>query len=330
MGEKHGVKKKFRWLYIGSGRIANITADEITASGRHQVVKVYSRNKESSSKLAKRMGGTVVNGLNGHSLKNIDGAYIATPQGTHFEFAIKCIEYGIPVFIEKPFTVNSMEGKKIFEYAEKKGVLASEAMCMLYNPLLGIIKKESEKIGDIRRVRIDYAMAMMYLLRMPRLMSNKDAGGALLEIGVYGISFCSYLFDRMPDHISISTKMKDAVDISEIIVLQYGQTECILYVSLQVFRGFPRAEIYGDKGRIIVPKFSSPEKIYIYKKRERNIYKNPRGKYIFEFDAFAEAALGRKERIMQKREYTLNTMKTMDLCREQAGLIFPNDIICKI
>lgn len=319
--------KPFRWMFIGSGRIANTVAKEITKTGRHYIVAVYSRNIKTSQDFSKRYGASVLKELSDINNQGFDGIYIATPQNSHYEYIKKCSVFRRPILVEKPFVVNYAELMAVYSMKENPEIHVYEAMCMLYNPLLKCIYDDCKMLGDIRTINISYALAMKYLLRIPRLLDNAYAGGALMEIGVYPISLCNYIMGHEPDEIHISAKIENNVDVSDTILLRYGETTCNIFISLKKFKGVPKASITGEKGSISIPWFSNPDSYYITLGNKKKISKAENGKYIFEFDAFANIVACSKQKEIGFADITEMTMRTLDKCREIIGLSFPNDVI---
>lgn len=316
----------FRWLYIGSGRIAKKTAAEITAGGNHTLVYVYSRNKQTSSNLALKYSAQSVEDLSEVDIDEIDGIYIATPHNSHYEYIVKCCSMKKPMFVEKPYVVNTIEYKKVKMLEVKYGIMIIEAMCMLFNPLLQEIKERIRKNGKVISITIHYALAMRHILRLPRLTDIHYAGGTLMEIGVYGIAFCNYLIGEMPSFVNIDAKVRGGVDLSDRISLTYEGIKCDLNVSLDTFSGIPKAIIHTDVLDIIVPWFSNPEKyIAKYKDGKETIEKRS-GKYIFEFDAFVEITRKGSSEYADVLLCTEHTVKCLDECRKMIGVRYPNDM----
>ena len=146
------------------------------------------------------------------------------------------------------------------------------------------------------------------------------AGGALLDIGIYPITYCYNLFGY-PDKITCEGEIRDGIDVNEKITLTYGDTVCELYISFEYLKEM--LSLNGTKGRIIIPAFHvSPYALLIGKKGIKFTF----GKttYLNEFDRCAdEIRQGKKESSYIPLETTLNCMKIMDECRRQMGLVYP-------
>ena len=319
-------EKIFSWAFIGSGRMANTAAGEILKSGRHSIAVVYSRNERSGQAFADRFKGIYTNSLEAAlSKEGVDGVYVAVPQNVHFLYARRAIEAGKPVMVEKPFTVNANEAQELILLARERKVFLSEAMCMVYNPIMDEVLKAAGRLGKIESVDIRYAMATRYIIRLPRLMEASSAGGALMELGVYGVDFCNLLFDGEPEIIVESCKLKSGVDAGEKLILRYPDGAARLNISLESFAGLPRAIVNGERGRIEVPFFSAPKgfKAVIGGKAQKERLTED-GRYIFEFDEFArEVRDGREEPGKLKHGDIERTMRVMDGIRRKLGVRFP-------
>ncbi len=323
MADNRGTEK-FRWFFIGSGSIAARTSRELISSIKHEITYIFSRNFKTGSRLADQTGAVYVNSLEEADFSSIDGIYIATPQNTHFELISQCLRYKKPMLVEKPFVVNMREMNQVKKLSQEHDIIITEAMCMLFNPLLKQIKEECRRLAPIRIIKINYACAMMYLLRKPRLLDKNCAGGALLEIGTYAVSFCNYILDSQLKKISVQAKVKDGVDLGECINLDYEDTKCRLYISLQAFKGIPKAVVIGEKGKLTVPWFSNPDKYFVSVNGRRR-YKMNAGKYIYEFDAFSDMVRNGCRDYDEVLKCTEKTIRCMDILRKEMGVVFPQD-----
>jgi predicted dehydrogenase len=64
----------------------------------------------------------------------VDFVYISLPNGMHGEWAIKAMEKGKHVLLEKPFTANEAEAKKVVETAKRTGVILMEVRMLRKTP----------------------------------------------------------------------------------------------------------------------------------------------------------------------------------------------------
>ena len=299
----------FRWGVIGTGNIAKTVCDAIVKSGRHKVVAAYSRTAQRAQKFAKRYGAECYNDKEEFFAdKNIDAVYIATPHSAHYAYLIDCINHKVPVLTEKSFTVNLEQAKAVFDLAREKKVFVCEAMWTRFAPFLDEIKKWIIKPFVPERV---------YLAEY--------AGGALLDLGVYPVSFTHMLLG-VPDKTVCDMVVQDGIDYADSIRLYYPSGVSNLYSSLTDLTSFT-GTVYGEKGKIVIPNFTRPKKAYLYVDGKKVESKKGKCGYVYEFDKCAEdIRAGRIESSVMTSKDTLEVMEIMDECRRQNALEYPDKV----
>ncbi len=315
--------EKFRWAYIGSGSIACSTAKDIT-KGNHSVASVYSRNYEKAKDFAEKYGATAYDDFYSAICRDdVDGVYIATPHTSHVEYAAECMKKGKPVLCEKPVGVSLKDVDSLIDTAKATDTYFCEAMWTWFSDVALTVKKwvQNGEIGEIREVVINYAFPGIMMPKTSRVLMPETAGGALLDIGIYPITYCYNLFGY-PEEIHCKGKIRNGIDISEKVILQYEGFKCTLNMSLCYVR--ENCLIVGSKGKISLPVF--------FHMASRAILKNEKGKTVFEgktdylteFTKVAEEIKeGRKESRFIPFEATRDCMRIMDECRRQMGLVYP-------
>lgn len=323
------AKNTFNWCFIGTGSMAKIAARQmaLTRSRSHRIVSVYSKKREESDRFALWFGGKGYDTLEeAISVPDVDAVYIATSHDSHYELAKKCIELGKPVLVEKPFTINARQAEELFELAEEKNVFIDEAMWTWFSPIAHKVREwvVTGEIGDVRRVDIKYAMASSKFYRAPRLFDKNLGGGALLDIGIYPLSYCYNIFG-MPSKITcIGDINEDGIDKGEKITLEYENgLICNLSISLTAFEGPENAVITGTDGAITIPLFHQAVKATLLSKTKRETTRNFTT-YMTEFDVVAEEIrAGKLTSELVPKENVLGVMKVMDECRRQMGVVYP-------
>lgn len=185
------VMKKFRWAYIGSGNIADSTAREIV-KGNHSVATVYSRNYDKAATFAVKYNAQAFDDFDSAvGRDDVDGVYIATPHTSHVEYAVRAMELGKPVLCEKPVGVTTQDVDVLIDTAQKKQVYFCEAMWTWFSDVALKVKEwvKSGEIGDIENVTINYAFPGIMMSKNSRVLTPSTAGGALLDIGIYPITY---------------------------------------------------------------------------------------------------------------------------------------------
>lgn len=318
---------KFRWAYIGSGNIAFATARQTTASNRHEIASVWSRRAEHAQRFSRLYGGVPCGSVEeAVTACGADGAYIATVNSAHYDNALECISRGIPVLLEKPFALNAAQAGALFDAAKRKGVYIAEAMWTWYSPLAHQVREriESGIIGEPREVTINYAAPILRLRKLPRLIDPSLGGGALLDIGIYPLTYCYRLFGA-PERINCEGKTENEVDVSERITMEYSSgLRCTITVSLKDYEP-ESARILGTHGSITIPRYHRGSKAIIRSSPYRIII-DGKTDYLTQFDRAAEDIReGRLHSDLVPPEATLGVMVLMDDCRRQMKVRYPGE-----
>ena len=158
--------------------------------------------------------------------EKVDLVYLATPNNTHYELAIKAIEAGYNTFIEKPMVETLKEAEMLYKLAEEKGVFAVEAISNQYLPAFEAIKSNLSRAGQIKYVNINFSQ---YSSRYDRFMAGeyfkvfdrKAGGGALKDLGIYNIHMAVGLFG-IPEKLAYYPNIVKDVDTSGVLMMDYN------------------------------------------------------------------------------------------------------------
>lgn len=314
---------KTKWVYIGCGSIAAKTADSIE-KGDHEIVAVYSRNFEKAQKFAKEHGAVACKtSQDAIEYSGADAVYIATPHTSHKKYAMEALEHKMPVLCEKPVGVSEADVKELIECAEKNGTYLAEAMWTWFSDVAITVKSwvQSGEIGEVLSASIYFQFPGLMKPKNSRVRLPETAGGALLDVGIYPITYCYNLFGY-PDKIECTGEIADGIDVSEDITLTYGSLKCDLHSGLKGLR--EDCTIVGTKGTIKLPVF--------FHMSNKAVLNNGNGKKVFRgktdyLTEFTRAAEEMKRGFAQSQyvplSATLDCMKIMDECRRQMNLVYP-------
>lgn len=313
---------KTKWLYVGSGNICSSTARSIT-KGDHQIVGVYSRNYEKASAFAQKYGAKAFESFE-DALKNsgADAVYIGTPHTSHKEYAIKALQSKIPVLCEKSVCPNLKDTEEVIACAKENDTYFAEAMWTWYSDVALTVKEwvQSGKIGEVKKVFADFCIPGMFMDKKGRVFNPQTAGGALLDITVYPITYIYNIFGY-PEKIECKGKVKNGIDIRETVTLTFGNTICTAKGNFDYFH--ETLKIVGTKGKITVPIFHMGSKATLKTPDETTVF-NGKTDYLTEFTKVAdEFKNGKKESEFVPFHSTLDCMKIMDECRRQMNLVYP-------
>lgn len=313
----------FNWAYVGNGGIAESTARQIV-KGNHRIVSVYGRNPEKVKAFSEKYGAQAFGDFESAvNCNGVDGVYIATPHTAHVDYAVRAMELHKPVLCEKPVGVTVQDVDTLIDTAKRTNTYFCEAMWTWFSDVALTVKRwvQSGEIGEIRDVVINYAFPGMLLPKTSRVRMPETAGGALLDIGIYPITYCYNLFG-VPNSVQCHGKIRDGIDIRETVVLEYPKFKCTLHMSLCNLK--ENCLIRGTKGSISLPVF--------FHMASKAILKNESGKRVFtgktdyltEFTKVAEEIRqGKTESEYIPFAATRTCMEIMDECRRQMGLRYP-------
>lgn len=180
-----------RWGILGPGGIARAFTSDLRTAGR-DVVAVGSRRRENAEAFAADFDIARAHGSYEDLVgdPDVDIVYIATPHPMHAANALLALEAGKHVLVEKPFTLNAAEAAAVRDAAAERGLLAMEAMWSRYLPHMARIREivASGVLGELRAVTADHTQRISSD-PAHRLNALELGGGALLDLGIYPISF---------------------------------------------------------------------------------------------------------------------------------------------
>ncbi|HAT4283039.1 TPA: Gfo/Idh/MocA family oxidoreductase [Clostridium perfringens] len=258
--------KKLKWGILGPGSIARDFAQALNRVNG-EVYAVASRNKERAEKFARENNVKKAYGSYDEIIKDkdIDVVYIATPHSNHYEYIIKSLNNNKHVLCEKAITVNERELEEALKIAREKNLVLEEAMTLFHMPLYEkVIKKiNKEDLGKVNMVQVSFGSFKEYD-ENNRFFNLDLAGGALLDIGTYALSFARYFLSSMPEEIlSTVKKAKTGVDEESGIILKTREDE-IATISLAFRSKMPKRGIVScDNGFITIDNFPRANKATI-------------------------------------------------------------------
>lgn len=242
----------YQWGIIGTGWIAHEMGEALHKIG-HPIYGVVSGHYENALNYQKQF--SVAHAY--HSLddmlqdKNIDVVYIATPHNLHYEQMMKALEYGKHVFVEKSITVNNEQLQEAVQLAQKKGLIIMDGVTLFHMPIFRKIKNILDKgvLGPVKMLQINFGSCKEYDVNN-RFFSKKLAGGALLDIGVYAVSFARYFMSQMPYQILSTVQLfETGVDESSGILLKNDNEIAVISLTMRAKQP-KRGLIACEKGYI--------------------------------------------------------------------------------
>lgn len=260
--------------------------------------------------------------------KEVDLVYIATPHSRHFEDMKLCIKNHKSVLCEKAFCVNAKQAKEIKELANKEKVFVSEAMWPRYMPSRKLINDVIDS-GIIGKVNILTANLAYPSYSIDRMTNPNLAGGALLDLGVYGLNFSLMHFGDEIEKIESSCKLTDSgVDGMETITLLYKDNKMSSLTHSIYSRSDRKGIIYGDKGYIIVENINNPNAIRVFDIEDRliKVVEIPKQITGYEYEVYeCKKCLeeGRIESISMPLSESIKLMELVDKLKKDWNLKYP-------
>ena len=244
-----------RWGILGTGGIADSFAADLRLTGSGTAVAVGSRSRESADRFADRFG-IARRHASYESLvadPDVDVVYVATPHPMHHGNAILALRAGKHVLVEKPFTVSAAEAREVVDVARNHGLFAMEAMWTRFLPHVAVIRDwlALGLLGDIVTVTADHGQWFTQDAGF-RLFAPELGGGALLDLGVYPVSFASMVLGPPSRIVSLSDPAFTGVDAQTSMLFGYDSgAQAVLSCTLRA-KSPTRAAIVGTDGRIEV------------------------------------------------------------------------------
>lgn len=317
---------------LGAGKIAGTVAATLVQMREMECWAVASRSMERAAEFASRFGFQKAYGSYEEMLADpaVELVYIATPHSHHFEHIMLCLANGKHVLCEKAFTMNADQAHRAAEEAEKRGLYLAEAIWTRYMPSRRIIDNvlASGAIGTPNTLTAN----LSYVIHdKARIASPELAGGALLDIGVYGLNFALMHFGTDIASIGSAVQMTDAgVDAMESITIVYNDSRMAVLTHSIYARSDRKGIIHGDKGYLVVENINNPQSVSVYDRNDNLVerYDVPTQISGYEYE-FLEAErcirAGRWQSESMPLAETVYVMEVMDDLRAQWGMVYPQE-----
>ncbi|MFF3250663.1 Gfo/Idh/MocA family protein [Actinacidiphila glaucinigra] len=335
MTESVGSGRKVRWGILATGGIAASFAEDLRElKDDAEIVAVGSRRLDSARAFADRFGIPRAYGSWTELAddEGVDVVYVATPHSAHRVAAGLCLRAGRSVLCEKPFTVNAVEARELADLARTHGRFLMEAMWTYCNP---VVRRLTElvadgAIGEVRSVHADFGLAGPFDPGH-RLLDPALGGGALLDLGVYPVSFAHLLLGE-PDEVQAWAHLtEDGVDDNTGMLLGYDSgAMAVLSCSLTADTA-RTAVVTGSAGRIEVPAgFFYPDRFVLRREgREPEEFGAPddglRGLQHEAAEVMRCLRAGERESPLVPLEGSLAVMRTLDTVRDRIGVRYPGE-----
>lgn len=240
----------YNWGFLGASGIANAMANDFKIVGL-KVKAVAARDQTRAQDFANNHGIATAYGTYQDLVNDptIDIVYVSTLNHVHKEHALLAINAGKHVLVEKPFTMNADEAREIQQAAKANNVMAMEAMWTRFLPSHLELQKviDAKELGEIRLLQASHNQLLTHI---ERLQDPAVGGGAMLDLGIYPLSF-AYRILGTPTAIHANGQLTPrGVDEWVAVSLEYPNGAGALLTTCMSAAGSTTAEIIGTKARI--------------------------------------------------------------------------------
>lgn len=325
---------KLRWGILATGWIADLFVQDLLDNDM-EVTAVGSRSIETAVAFATKHGIPRSHGSYEALAADpeVDVVYIATPHPFHASAAELCIAEGKHVLVEKSFTLTGAEARRLLALSREHDVVVLEAMWTRFLPHM-VRLREALASGIIGEIRTLVATHTQDLPDDPnhRLNALELGGGALLDLGIYPISFAFDILGH-PTEVLASGRLKaTGADAEVSTIFRYASGACALTVSASDAPGSNRAEINGTEGHVEIDGvWYTPTGFRIYNSEKKLLEEfkpatmKGRGMHFQAVELERLVAAGERVSPILPLEQSVAIMETLDDIRRQIGVVYPGE-----
>lgn len=322
--------KEYRWATLGCGVIANQLAETLAKQGR-TLYSVGNRTHEKAVAFAQKYHVSKVYDVieDMFTDENVDIIYISTPHNTHINYIIQALKNGKHVLCEKSITLNEEELKQAVTLAKQNNLILAEAMTIYHMPVYQKVKEviDSGVLGELRFIQVNFGSYKPYDMKN-RFFNKNLAGGALLDIGVYALSFARWFFTQQPKQIVSQVKFASTgVDEQAGILLMNDKQE-MASISLSLHAKQPKRGLAAfEKGYVEIYDYPRAEKAIIYYTEEdkKEVIESGKTDYALLYEVLDMEKTISKECDCMHLDYTIDVMEQMTKLRKDWNMKYPEE-----
>jgi predicted dehydrogenase len=327
------MTESIRWGILGTGWIAEQFVTDILANGI-TVTAVGSRSQGSADAFAEKFGIPTAHGSYEALAADpeVDVVYVATPHPMHAENATLVLNAGKHALVEKPFTLNAAEAQKVVDLASAKNLVVLEAMWTRWLPHMVRLREilAAGTIGDVRTVIADHNQKLSSDPKH-RINAPELGGGALLDLGIYPVSFAWDVLGEPQSTVAISSPTATGVDRQTAILFGYADgQQAVLHTALDT-AGPNTASVIGTDGWIALrDTFYAPTNFTVFDSTGAVVEEyvdsvEQRGMQFQAWEAERLIAAGTPAGDILSPGETVGIMGSLDEVRRQIGLVYPGE-----
>jgi predicted dehydrogenase len=245
-----------RWGILATGKIARSFAENLHATPGAVIAAVGSRSHESAAAFARDLGTPDTRVHSSYDAlvadPDVDVVYIASPHSHHLEHARLAFAAGKPVLCEKPLTLTRVDAEALF--ASASGLFCMEAMWMACHPLIRDlrVRLDTGEFGTPRQVHADLGFVVP-ADASSRMWDPALGAGALLDMGIYPLTFARLMLGRYADVVAAGTLSESGIDL-DVAIAATHESGAVSALTSSMTAASPRtASIATDEGLLTVP-----------------------------------------------------------------------------
>lgn len=318
----------------GTGQISEQLMRNAAKIKDIQVVSVMHREMEKAKRFAHETNiPFAFDSMKDFLNSDIDTVYVGLPNSLHFEVAEACIRANKHVLVEKPFTSNLNELNQLIRLANQHKVLLLEVNRVVYLPNIKWIKQNLSFLGPLKQAEISYCKRSRKYndyqngLR-PNVFTPEYSGGALMDLGVYGLHLACELFG-MPKTLTYRCeKLETGVDAEGILTLDYGEWRVLIHQS-KVTNGDVNVKIQGEQAVMAfdyAPSILKQGKLMIESEIKESDVHEEENFYYFLKKACEIIDTNDRQEVQRLMQKSIQIMTLLDEARAQCGIVFSQDM----
>ncbi|MCH4056941.1 MAG: Gfo/Idh/MocA family oxidoreductase [Lactobacillaceae bacterium] len=259
----------------------------------------------------------------------IDVVYIATTNNAHYENIKAALAAGKHVLAEKPVTLNSAQLAELNQLAADKKLILMEAQTIyhmpLYQRLLEVVQEK--KLGNLKSVQASLGMHVDLADKTGRLLNLDLAGGALLDLGIYALSFARRFMTATPKlEKTVMIPAETGVDDGSVAIISNANQELGSFSFSLSARGPEVGYAVYERGYFIVNHYLRPEQAIFVdgETDQQQVITAGENKRAMGYEVL-DMATAVETGTNPTASWTVDTMALMTAMRQEWGLVYPDE-----
>ena len=322
------MTQEIRWGIVGPGRIADKVAGDLGLVEGARAVAVASRSLDRAQAFADRHGIERAHGSYADIMADpdVDVLYLATPHPQHHALALAALRAGKALLVEKAFTATAAGAAEVIDLAQETSTFVMEAMWTRFQPAVVALRElvADGAIGEVRTVQADLGVAAAYD-PADRLFDLALGGGALLDLGVYVVSFAQMMLGTPERVMATGSLFPSGADAEATLLIGYADGRSATLTTSLRYALPGQARVFGTTGWIdVLPRFHHPQTIVLHRSgAEPETITRPQlgGGYSHELIEVTECLrAGRTESTVMPLADTLAVQQILQQAADQLGV----------